>query len=187
MLEINFLWNRIDFLKEHKLSPILLIWLHLGVWENVFPVQTPGFVGVKEKIFLIILFVYLPNCCQMWVTTVVVTGYCIFWFVNLTEQLHLWQILLPNVADVIATLIVFFIGCYYCQWLWLMLLPKFNGWCCCQMWLMLFATYWLLLCWLMLLPKADVFTFCGRWNSHFLCDGLMLLPCGRGCSHLVRV
>ena len=65
MLEINFLWNRIDFLKEHKLSPILLIWLHLGVWENVFPVQTPGYVGVKEKNFLIILFVYLPNCCQM--------------------------------------------------------------------------------------------------------------------------
>ena len=111
----NFLWNRIDFLKEHKLLPILLIWLHLGVWENVFPVQTPGFVGVKEKIFLIILFVYLPNCCQMGVTTVVVTGYCIFWFVNLTEQLHLWQILLPSVADVIATLIVFFIGCCYCQ------------------------------------------------------------------------
>ena len=40
-----------------------------------------------------------------------------------------------------------------------------------------FATYWLLLYWLMLLPKADVFTLCGRWNSHFLCDGLMLLPC----------
>ena len=38
LLEINFLWNRIDFLKEHKLLPILLIWLHLGVWENVFPV-----------------------------------------------------------------------------------------------------------------------------------------------------
>ena len=91
----------------------------------------------------------------MWLTTVVVTGYSIFCFVNLTEQLHLWQILLPSVADVIATLIVFFIGCYYCQWLWLMLLPKFNGWCCCQMWLVLFATYWLLLCWLMLcwLPK----------------------------------
>ena len=65
MLEINFLWNRIDFLKEHKLLPILLIWLHLGVWKNVFPVQTPGFVGAKEKNFLIILFVYLPNCCQI--------------------------------------------------------------------------------------------------------------------------
>ena len=51
MLGINFLWNRIDFLKEHKLLPILLIWLHLGVWENVFPVQTPGFVGVKENNF----------------------------------------------------------------------------------------------------------------------------------------
>ena len=67
-----------------------------------------------------------------------------------------------------------------------MLLPKFNGWCCCHMWLMLFATYWLLLCWLMLLPKADVFTFCGRWNGHFLCDGLMLLPSGRWNSHWVN-
>ena len=46
LFETNFLWNRIDFLEEHKLSPILLIWLHLGVWENVFPAQTPGFVGV---------------------------------------------------------------------------------------------------------------------------------------------
>ena len=46
MFETNFLWNRIDFLEEHKLLPILLIWLHLGVWENVFPAQTPGFVGV---------------------------------------------------------------------------------------------------------------------------------------------
>ena len=58
--------------------PILLIWLHLGVWENVFHVQTPGFVGVKEKIFLIILFVCLPNCCQMGVTTVFVTGIVFF-------------------------------------------------------------------------------------------------------------
>ena len=32
---------------------------------------------------------------------------------------------------------------------------------------------------------ADVFTICGRWNSHFVCDGLMLLPCGRCYSHLV--
>ena len=127
MLGINFLWNRIDFLKEHKLSPILLIWLHLGVWENVFPVQTPGFVGVKENIFLIILFVYLPNCCQMGVTTVVVTGYCIFWFVNLTEQLHLWQISLPSVADVTATLIVFLLAVVIANDLWLMLFPKFNG------------------------------------------------------------
>ena len=155
-----------------------------------FPCTDTWFCWCQGKNFpynIICLFAkMLPNvsdyCCCHWLLY-----FFFFWFVNLTEQLHLWQILLPNVADVIATLIVFFIGCYYCQWLWLMLLPKFNGWCYCQMWLMLFATYWLLLCWLMLLPKADVFTFCGRWNSHFLCDGLMLLPCGRWCSHLVRV
>ena len=63
----------------------------------------------------------------MGVTTVVVTGYCIFWFVNLTEQLHLWQILLPSVADVIATLIVFLLAVVIANDLWLMLLPKFNG------------------------------------------------------------
>ena len=124
MLGINFLWNRIDFLKEHKFLPILLIWLHLGVWEKVFPVQTPGFVGVKEKIFLIILFVYLPNCCQMGVTTVVVTGYCIFWFVN-------WNRTVTFMADLITKC-----GRCYCHlnciFYWLLLLPMICGWCCCQ-------------------------------------------------------
>ena len=64
MLELDFLWNRIDFIKEHKLSPILLIWLHLGVWENVFPVQTPGFVGVKGKNFPYNIMFNCQNGCQ---------------------------------------------------------------------------------------------------------------------------
>ena len=80
-----------------------------------FPCPDTWFCWCQGKNFPYNIICYLPNCCQLGVTTVVVTGYCIFWFVNLTEQLHLWQILLPSVADVIATLIVFFIGCCYCQ------------------------------------------------------------------------
>ena len=41
----SFLFNRIDFLLDHKLLPVQLTWLHSvygkmfssGVWENVFP------------------------------------------------------------------------------------------------------------------------------------------------------
>ena len=32
---------------------------------------------------------------------------------------------------------------------------------------------------------ADVVVICGRWNSHFLCDGLMLLPHGRWNNNMV--
>ena len=72
------------------------------------------------------------------------------------------------VADVIATIAFCYIVVdVITSSCWLMLLP--SVW-----WLMLLPNMW----WLMLLPSvADVIAT--------LCDGLMLLPCGRWNNHMV--
>ena len=83
-----------------------------------------------------------------------------FWGYVLSEkQLLLCMAdLIAIVDDVIAT---YWLSLYWLMLLpmwWLMLLPMYNGWCFYHMWQM-------------------------EWP--LLCDGLMLLPCGRWYSHLV--
>ena len=58
-IDAYFLYNRIDFLKEHKLLPIQLIWLHLVYGENIMLCKTPTFDGVYGMIFFIILLAHL--------------------------------------------------------------------------------------------------------------------------------
>ena len=141
----------------------------------------------KEKIFLIIL-VYLPNCCQMGVTIVIVTGWIdIFFFFFFGQYfsrrlLFLWQILLPKCGRCYCHHWLCLLAVVIAKDLWLMLLPHFMadviaicGWCFLPLLIVFILAD--------VIAKADVFTFCGRWNSHFLCDGLMLLPCGRWYCH----
>ena len=141
----------------------------------------------KEKIFLIICLV-LPKLLKWKWQMLLSLCFVMFWKVYFNRQqllccygrsycqcgrcychllidVFLADVIAKDMADVIANN------------LWLMLLP-------CDWW---YCHNWLLLYWLMLLPMLWLmfFTICGRWNSHFLCDGLMLLPCGRCYSHLI--
>ena len=90
-------------------------------------------------------------------------GWC---YCHLLIEILLADVIANVMADVIA------------NDLWLMLLPYVAD---------VIATYWLLLCWLMLLPMYNGWCFYHRWQMEWplLCDGLMLLPCGRWYSHLV--
>ena len=54
-----FLYNRIDFLKEHKVLLITPIWLHLVYWKNVMLCKTPTCDGVCGIICCIILLAHL--------------------------------------------------------------------------------------------------------------------------------
>ena len=135
------------------------------------------------------MFLILPKGCQYGSDRCYC--HCVLWcfeglFLTDNNYYVIMADLIANVADVIATYWLMFTWLMLLPKCWLMLLPTIYGWCYCHVWLMLLPLLIVvILADVIANVMADVFTICGRWNSHFICDGLMLLPCARWYNHLV--
>ena len=87
-IEAYFLYNRINFLKKHKLLPMQLIWLHLVYGKMFCFARHPLFDGVCGILFFITLLAHLfaiivPTCwhsCQY--VSMMADGIANFFFVG---------------------------------------------------------------------------------------------------------
>ena len=136
------------------------------------------------------MFLILPKGCQYGSDRCY--SHCVLWcfeglFWQITITMLLWQILLPMWQMLLPLVDWCLLGWCYCQSVGWCYCQTIYGWCYCHVWLMLLPLLIVvILADVIANVMADVFTICGRWNSLFICDGLMLLPCGRWYSHLLE-